>query len=166
MERISKCDRHTAFINSFSLTQKIVMRMFYYGTYAIGIYGISIQNVSFGLMYTAYVVFAQYIFLKYWCSHCPYPCEHATCLYYPLGLPKMFKYNPDPMGKTDRLISIPILAGAYVIPPYWLLKDYAVLILYLLVGGVLWAIHRLHICRLCKYTNCPLSNAETVFQKG
>jgi len=156
------CNGNVNLIERFTLHQKILMRVGFYGFMIIGAYGIYLESVLWGLIYSAFLILGIQFGLSYFlCSHCPYPYKHSDCLFAPFWVfTKQYKFRPAPMSILDKTIFILAMAGFIIIPQYWLLKNYAVLILFWIfclptIGSLpfFW-------CRRCKNFHCCFNSVS------
>lgn len=122
------------------------------------------QLIFFFSSYIGYLVF----FFQIWenkilCSHCPYYAfeeEKTVKCYANYGLHKVWKYNPVPMSRSERiqfLISILIFAGYPFI--FLILARMYVYFMFLLIFAITWilSMHFLS-CSKCPNFSCPLNN--------
>lgn len=95
------------------------------------------------------------------CSHCPYYAEKGRVLHCiaNYGCPKVWKYHPEPMSKSEKvqlIIGLIILCG-YPFPFLFLGGQY-VLAFLALWGGIIffWTLQK-YTCSKCVNFSCPLN---------
>ena len=100
------CGQGSRFIEGFSLTERVLMRIGFYGFIIVGAYGVFLQSIPWGLAYTGFSIVGLLAVLYCLCAHCPYPHKLSTCLFLPTGVVKaLFSYRPEPMSGLDMGIS-------------------------------------------------------------
>jgi len=153
------CDKNVRLIEKFSLLEKTLYRTGFYGFIIIGAYGIYLQNIVWGIIYTAFVISGLRFGLLYFaCSHCPYPYKYSDCLFAPFWLIKnQCKFRSNPMTALDKVVSAVIMAGFVLIPQYWLLKNYTILILFWIFCVLTIAGFPFYLCKRCRNFKCPLN---------
>lgn len=145
----------------FSLFEKILMRMGFYGFIIIGAYGIYSESVPWGLLYTVFVIFGLSVLLSYClCAHCPYPYKYSDCLFMPLALINKYKFRSRPMSTLDKIGFIVMMVGVVVIPQYWLLKNSTILIIFWIFYLPTFAGFLFYECRRCRHFDCPFNLAR------
>jgi hypothetical protein len=148
-------------IDRFSLPERVVMRLGWYGFMAVATYGIFKQSPGWAVIYVAYSVLSfALVVLPGLCSHCPFPSKHGTCLFLPPGLISRFYPYKGPRMHPLSKIAVPIvLVGMALVPHIWLVSDPPLLILFWLLGLPTIAAIPLHYCRRCRHFDCPLNKA-------
>ena len=154
--------KHLDLIERFSLFEKLLMRVGFYGFIIVGACGIFLESTAWGLIYAGFVVLGlNFVVLYRFCSRCPYPFQYSDCLFIPAGLiKKKCKFRAEPMGTLDMIGSAVIMAGLGVIPQYWLLKNHVLLILFWIFCLPVLAALPLYFCRRCRHFKCPLNSAR------
>ncbi len=157
-KNINICTLH----DSFSLKDKIFMRIGWYGFMAVGTYAIYKQNPLWAWAYIAYVIIGFALVVIPWlCAHCPYPYQFSTCLFMPAGfLRKFYAYRgpkPSLAGKTAACV---IMVGTVVIPNFWLINDMPLITIFWLFGLPTLLAFPLHYCKHCRNSGCPANRAE------
>ncbi|MBN2030509.1 hypothetical protein JW824_09715 [bacterium] len=149
----------THLVDGFSLIEKILMRMGFYGFIFIGAYGIYSATLLWGLLYTGFVLFGLgFVFLYCLCAHCPYPYEYSDCLFLPAGLiKKLYKSRSEQMHILDKVGFLMVMGGLVIIPQYWLLKRDMLLILFWIFCLPTLARLLFYLCKRCRHFNCPLN---------
>jgi hypothetical protein len=156
------CDQHVNLVESFTLLQKILMRVGFCGFMIVGAYGIYLESMLWGLIYSGFVIFGIEFGLSYFlCSHCPYPYKHSDCLFVPFWvITKQYKFRPAPMSILDKTAFILAMSGFIVIPQYWLLKDYTILILFWIFCLPTIASLPFFWCKRCKNFHCCFNSVS------
>lgn len=150
------CRQHVNLVERFTLLQKIFMRLGFYGFMIIGAYGIYLESILWGLIYSGFVIFGIKFGLSYFlCSHCPYPYKYSDCLFAPFWVfTKQYKFRSAPMSILDKTVFILAMAGFIVIPQYWLFKNYTILILFWIFCLPTIASLPFFWCRRCQHFHC------------
>jgi hypothetical protein len=150
------CSQHVNLVESFTLLQKILMRLGFYGFMAIGVIGIYLESTVWALIYLGFVIFGIGFGLSFsLCSHCPYPYKYSDCLFAPFWVfTKQYKYRPAPMSILDKSFFILSMAGFIVIPQYWLLKNYTILILFWIFCLPTIISFPFFWCKRCQHIHC------------
>jgi len=154
-----KKNQQVKLIEGFSFLQKILMRSGFYGCMMIGAYGIFVESILWGLIYVAFVILGIQFGLAYFlCSHCPYPYWYSDCLFAPFWVfTKQYNFREAPMSTVDKTVFILAMAGFIIIPQYWLLNNYPLLILFWIFCLPTIASLPLFWCRRCKNFHCCLN---------
>lgn len=153
------CNRDVNLIERFSLLEKALMRLGFYGFVVIGAYGIYLESILWGLIYSGFVIIGlQFGFLYFLCTHCPYPYNHSDCLFMPFWVvTKQFKFRSAQVNLLDKIGFIVIMTGLVVIPQYWLIKNYTVLIIFWIFCLPTLLAFPFHLCRRCQHFHCPFN---------
>lgn len=155
------CPKNEKITQGFSLIEKIFMGVTIYGSVTIGAYSMLLYSTLGALLYLGFVAFGMFVLFGYGlCSHCPYIYEeYIDCLFPPWGkvYRKIFTYRPGKLTFLDKLFFFITLLGIPMIPQYWLLKNYTLLILFwgfflAMVGGFVF-----YECRKCQHVQCPMN---------
>jgi hypothetical protein len=149
---------------NFSLFDKIFMGAGFYAVTGIGMMGIYLESITWGIIYTGFLVLGFLVLLGYGlCSHCPYPYKHSDCLFPPFGqlFKKMYKYRPGPLTVIDKLAFFAIMGGIVVIPQYWLFKNDTLLSIFWICCVPTYAGFLFYECRKCRNSYCPFNLIKT-----
>ena len=163
----SKNNEDCTLINRFSLPEKILMRLAFYGFIIIGAYAIFSASILWGAIYTAFVIFgAMLVAWHLFCPHCPYPFKYETCLFFPAGKIKLFgSFRSEPMNMMEKVGAFAWFAGLIVIPQYLLFQNYILLIIFWVLALPLLARFRIYICKRCRHFFCPLNAVDKNLSK-
>lgn len=148
-------------IDRFSLPERILVRLGWYGFMAVGTYGIYRQSPLWAVLYLAYSAAGfLWIVLPGLCAHCPYPSRFGTCLFLPPRLlNRFYPYKGPHMRPAAKLSVLMAMAGMLVIPNIWLVSDPPRLLLFWGLGLPVLAVFPLHYCRRCRHSGCFLNRA-------
>lgn len=148
-------------IDRFSIRERIVLRLGWYGFMAVGTYGIFKQSPGWAAVYLLYSVLSfALVVLPGLCAHCPYPSRYGTCLFLPPKLVNRFYPYKGPHMRTVSKITVPIaMAGMVILPNIWLIWDLPLLLLFWLPVLPFVAVFPMHYCRRCRHFDCPLNKA-------
>ena len=148
-------------IDRFSIFERIVMRLGWFGFMAVGTYGIFKQSPGWAAIYVAYSVLSfALVVLPGLCTHCPFPFKYGTCLFLPPGLINRFYPYKGPRMHAASKIAVPIvLVVMALLPNIWLVSDPPLLMLFWLLGLPTLAVFPMHYCRRCRHFDCPLNKA-------
>ena len=122
-------------------------------------------GASSGWALVAYLVVAVaclVLILRHFCTHCPH--YHAgkrtvRCLFF-WGMPKLFRSEPGPLHRKDKLITAAAAAVMVVFPFNWLIDDIGLLVIYVLAWAVFALSIRRNECGRCIYSGCPFNAAR------
>jgi len=156
------CTRRVDLVERFNIPQKILMRVGFYGFMIIGAYGIYLECILWGLIYSGFVIFGIAFGLSYFlCSHCPYPYKYSDCLFAPFWVfTKQYKFRSAPMSISDKTVFILSMAGFIVIPQYWLFKNYTLLILFWIFCLPTLASLPFFWCKRCQHFSCYFNSVS------
>lgn len=149
-------------IDRFSMRERIIMQSAWYGFLAVGTYGIFKAAPLWAAIYAAYVALSfAAIILPSLCAHCPFPSEHATCLFMPPGLlNRFYPYKGPRMSTAGKIATVIFMAGLVIIPNIWLIRDFALLALFWILALPGLAAFPVHYCKRCRHFDCPMNKAE------
>jgi hypothetical protein len=148
----------------FSLAEKILMGIGFYGFVIIGGYGIYAESILWGLIYTGFLVFGFIVLIGYCvCAYCPYIYpDYSDCLFVPFGslFRKLYKFRQGPMTALDKIGLFIMMSGAVIIPQFWLFKDLFLFTVFWIVCLPTIAGFILYECRKCQHTECLFNRAK------
>jgi len=148
--------RNINLIENFSIIEKFIYRAGFCGVLIIALYGIYLESITWGLIYMIYLFLVLVVMLACFCAYCPYPYIYSDCLLLPYVLiKKLFKPRPGPIRTFEKSILIVTMLGIIVIPQYWLIKNYTLLIMFWILLPLISAFFPFHICKRCQNHNCP-----------
>jgi len=138
----------------------IVLPSFIIG--GIGIYQFSRVDLLIWLALIA--IFFLVIENRVLCIHCPYYAGSACFLRCGanFGIPKLWKYQPDPMNFLEKSIMIAgfIIIWGFPVIFLSLMKNWILLIAYLVSVIFFFSLLRLNNCRKCVNFCCPLNSTR------
>ena len=141
--------------------------------------GLLTENWLFLIAYGVFIVlFFTIIEMRILCRHCPYYAREGRTIHCHAneGLPRLWKYDPKPLNKLEKLLFIlciiflgvfPIVTEVYGI--WWIYNDYARYGYFVALGLIgititttitliVWLIGlRLFFCPNCVNFSCPLN---------
>jgi hypothetical protein len=129
--------------------------------------GAGINNLS-GWWLAPWIIFGAayfgFIEIRVMCSHCPHYAETSTSLrcWANFGSPKLWKYRPGPMTKTEKVVFLGgfILVWGYPLP-FLILGDQVFLLsAYLVAVGLFFLILTNFMCARCMNFACPLNRVR------
>ncbi len=146
-------------IDKFSSHEKIIGRSLFAVIVLIGLSGIYIEDITWYIIYVCYLIVGPGYLLGYsLCRHCPYPCEHSTCLFLPYKFVlKIHKYSPTPLTKLDKILTIIAFAPIIIMPLFWLFNNLYLMIPYLILNVIFFSWFPVHFCKRCRHTSCPFN---------
>ena len=143
-------------IEKFSLSEKLYIRIAFYGVVIIGAYGIYSESRIWGFLYIGFLLLGTLFLLFSLCSHCPYPHKYSECLIIPpLIMKKMSEFHPGPVSNIKKVGSIAVLGGIIIIPQFWLVENYMLLLVFWIFCIPAFAIFPFHFCKRCQHAHCP-----------
>jgi hypothetical protein len=160
----SKNNSFCTLIDRFTLMERIVMRVGWYGFMAVGTYGIYKQAPAWAAVYVVFALLGfALVVLPGLCVHCPYPSKYNTCLFLPSGLVNRFyPYKGPEMSWIAKFSVFSVMAGMVIMPNFWLVSDLPILVFFWLLGLPTVAVFPLHYCKRCRHTDCPMNRAASV----
>ena len=148
----------------FSLTEKVLLGIGYYGLFIIGAYSIYIQSIIWGLFYTCFIIFGLFVSFGYCvCAYCPYIYpEYSDCLFPPLGMlvRKVYKFRSGRISIVDKIIFLIMMVGTVIIPQYWLLRNYTLLVIFWIFCLPSYTGLILYECKRCQHFGCLFNRAK------
>ena len=136
--------------------EKLFFRSTILGSYAVGAYTIFLSNPIIGLAYILLTAISLELLVYRFCRHCPYPCNHSTCLMMPHQM--VTKYRDAGKGSptiADRAtFPLVMLVMLPLIPQYWLFQHKLLLAIFWLATIAAWVAMLLLKCRRCLYKEC------------
>jgi hypothetical protein len=108
-------------------------------------------------LYLAWVALHVTVVYRLLCTHCPHygASDGKTNCHFIWRTPAIFKQRPGPQGLGSKLGLVLMLAASSLFPVYWLARDPALLIIYLLSLCVLFATMMRYECTRCVHLDCP-----------
>lgn len=124
----------------------------------IGIYAIYCYAKSLLWLFAYIFIFLVHlaIIFKIKCTHCIYymfPGDKLYCMWL-WGAPKLFKEDTCPESRFNKVYVTVGMAIVAFFPVFWLLNNWALLILYFVSLAVLVSSLFLFTCSKCTYFNC------------
>lgn len=155
-------------IDRFSLKERMIMKLGWYGFMAIGTYGIYKQAPVWAAIYVVYALLAfARIIVPGLCAHCPYPSMHGTCLFLPPALlNRFYPYRGPRMNAVEKITVGVAMAGLVIMPNVWLIADLPLLALFWLFGLPTLAAFPRHYCKHCRHFDCPMNKATVTDPSG
>ncbi len=149
-------------IDKFTLPQKFLMGLLFWSILIIGVYSIFVEDFFWGVVYSIYLFVFPFNLLGFaFCSHCPYPCEHSTCLFLPYQLPKkVYKYKPTPMTTLDKTVTLISFLPISIVPLLWLYKSTYLLVPFIIANVALYAGFFFYFCKRCRNYACPINRVK------
>jgi bacteriorhodopsin len=146
-------------IDRFSMPQKLLMRIGWLTSTAVGVVSIAKHAPLWAGIYVAYVVLGfALVVLPSLCAHCPYPAKFSTCLFMPPGIVKRFyPYRGPRMSVYGKVATFTAMVGMFIMPLFWLIHDLPLLVLYGLLGLPVLAAFPAFFCRRCRHFDCPMN---------
>lgn len=154
-EKPSQCQ----FIDRFPFAHRLVMRTGWYGFIAIGLVGISLQNLFWAGAYVllVFVGFGLAV-LPSVCSHCPYPVKYDSCLFVPpIVVRKFYPYRGPKVSRLGSIYAVSAIAAIIAFPQAWLMDNTLLLFLFWVFCLPSIAAFPLFYCKRCRHTGCPLN---------
>lgn len=146
----------------FSLKERLLIRVGWYGFMIAGIWGIFVQAPVWAVIYFLYslVAFALVI-LPGLCAHCPYPSEYSTCLFLPPALVNRFyPYKGPQMHPAAKILVLITMAGIIVMPQFWLIANFPLFLLFWLLALPTIATFPMYYCKRCRHFDCPMNKVH------
>lgn len=149
-------------IGHFSLKERIICRIGFYGFMAIGTYGMYKQSPLWAMIYVLVALLGfTAVILPSLCVHCPYPSKHNTCLFLPPALlNRFYPYKKPPMSLFKKIATFTVFAIFLIMPQPWLFNDLPMLGLFWLLCLPLLAVFPAYYCKRCRHIECPLNKVS------
>lgn len=148
--------------DGFSLLDKILMRLGFYGFLLVATAAIFRASPTWAIIYLAFGgAAALLVVYNLLCVYCPYPYEYASCLFFPHPLlSKVAKRRHGRMGASAKAGTMLITIVLLAFPQYWLFQDARfALAFWALALPTLLAIP-LYYCRRCRHRTCAFNRAK------
>jgi hypothetical protein len=142
-------------IEQFTLWQKFSMRFCLYGFFAVGLAGVFLENIYWGIGYALFMALVPFVVLPCFCSHCPYPYHHETCLAMPSAIVRLFRQKPCKPSIVETLAFILVLTASLAIPQYFLWQRTPLFIAYWVLCLPTFIAFPFYFCLRCRFVNCP-----------
>jgi len=117
-----------------------------------------------------WVFFFGFFEIRILCSHCPFYAEKGFILHCPAnyGLPKFWKYHPEPMNWLEKVALLMGIAFLFGYPlPFLMLGRQFVLLAITGYAMVLWFfIMQKNVCSKCVNFSCPLNRVPKKVADG
>jgi len=146
-------------IRKFGFGDKLFIRLTFYLSVAVGVYGMWPAGAMSALGYAAYVAVSYSLLMRYSvCARCPHVFVAGDCLFVPAPLVKLVVAPREGRLKVwEAAIAAAAALGTIAIPVYWLAGDPVLLIAFLaLTLGYLVGLAG-HVCKKCQVEVCPLN---------
>lgn len=144
---------------TFSRGDKLLVSGTFYGSIAVGAWGIWPTSPGAALGYLAYALIGYVLLMRYTvCARCPHLFEENDCLFVPVPLAKTFvKPRQGPLQRWEYLLALCVAGGTIIIPLYWLIHTPLTLIAYLILTATCIASLKRRICTKCRVEVCPMN---------
>jgi len=152
-------------IDQFTFLQKLTMRFCLYGFFAIGTVGVVLESIYWGVGYALFMALVPFVVLRCFCSHCPYPYRHGTCLGMPPAIVRLCRHKPCKPSVLETIAFVAVLVGAMAVPQYFLWQRTPLFIAYWALCLPTCIAFPFYFCLRCRYVNCPF-HPEKLFGKA
>jgi hypothetical protein len=150
-------------VGLFPTWEVMLMRACIYGFVTVGLVGVFMESAVYGATYAAFLGVAAVVHLKWFCCHCPNPWMHDTCITAPPRLMRaLMKHRPGPLSIGEKLVVFTTMAGAMLIPQFWLVRQPMLMVLYWAFCLPTFFVFPLHLCKRCRSEHCPFNKAGKV----
>lgn len=129
--------------------------------FIIGSVGLYAYNWKFFALWMGIAIsFFYFIEIRVMCSHCPHyaePTLKTLKCWANYGAPKLWKYNPGPMSKIEKIV-FSMGAGIvflYPVPFLFFTKEWFLLLIYVLTVTGFLSTLRTFLCTQCMNFACP-----------
>jgi hypothetical protein len=147
----------------FPAWEVMLMRACIYGFVTVGLVGIFLESVAYGAAYAAFLAVAAVVHLKWFCCHCPNPWMHDVCISAPPRLMRsLMKHRPGPLSMAEKLVVFSTMAGAMLIPQFWLVRRPMLMALYWAFCLPTFFVFPLHLCKRCQSEHCPFNKGRSM----
>jgi hypothetical protein len=153
------CDGHHPLINRFSLWEKTLWRLCFWGTIVVGLLAMARQSpVAAGLYAVLAVAGLMFAGFPALCRHCPYPSRHSSCLFVPHPLMKaVYPYAGPKMSGFEKVVAVVATAVIVVFPQPWLVREPVWLAAFWALCLPMAIAFPSYYCRRCRHVGCPLN---------
>ena len=149
----------------FNFTQLFKFYAISLPSFIIG--GFFLYNYQVSAFYNWLLVIGLFflvIEIRVLCSHCPHyeKSSYFLSCWANYGAPKLWKYRPGPMNYLEKLI---LISGFFIVWRYPIIyivfhRNWAVLILYIILATMFFFVLRMKNCVQCINLSCPLNNVD------
>ena len=161
----SKLDAPCGTIRTFSLGEKLLIRLSFYLSVLVGVYGMWTASPWLALGYAIFVGVSYTLLMRFSvCARCPHVFVAGDCLFVPASLVKLLvEPRQGRLKGWEGGVAMIAVVGTIAIPIYWLVADPVLLIAFLALSlGYLVGLAG-HLCKKCQVEVCPLNrNADIV----
>jgi hypothetical protein len=149
-------------IDRFSLKERLLSRIGWYGFMIVGTWGIFMQAPIWAVIYVLYSCAAfALVVLPGLCAHCPYPSEYSTCLFLPPAwVNRFYPYKGPKMHPLAKILVFVAMAGIVLMPQFWLIANLPLFLLFWLLAVPVVAAFPMHFCKRCRHFDCPMNKAQ------
>lgn len=153
------CPHGSELTRTFSLFEKGIARIGFYGFIFTGIYGVFVANPILGIVYGFFAMIGLVaVLLRCLCSHCPYPHKYGTCPFFPAeGHQMLFRWRRGPLNALERAGFFGIFSYLILVPQYWLSGNTPVLVLFWVLCLLGLAPYPMYHCFKCRHVHCPIN---------
>jgi hypothetical protein len=153
--------RCPALKDGFAWSEKLLARGLVAGMIGVGAVGVWVASPGAAAGYLAFAA-AGGLLVVYdlLCVYCPYPYQHADCLFFPYPLvSRVVGQRAGTIGPVRKLLLVVVCAGLVLIPQLWLWGNWPLFAAFWLLAAALGPAFPLYYCRRCRHVRCPLNAA-------
>ncbi len=147
--------------DGFAWHEKLLVRLGLAGLVGVGVVGIYLESASAAVAYVAFAAVGGLLLVyDFLCVYCPYPYEHADCLFFPHQLlSATVKRRSGNIPGIRKLLFLLTAAGLVLIPQYWLWGRWGLLAAFWVLAAPVGLVFPLYYCRRCRHGQCALNRA-------
>jgi hypothetical protein len=137
----------------------------------VGVVGIYVYSPLFIIPWlVTSLLYFGFIEIRVMCSHCPHYAEtegKTLKCWANYGSPKLWKYRPGPMSRTEKIVFILGILIIFVYPILFMIlsRNYAITILYLILSLMFFYLMRKVMCSQCINFACPSNIVDKKIQQ-
>lgn len=153
--------RCPALKDGFTWYEKLLTRGLLAGMIGVGAVGVWVASPGAAIGYLAFAaVGGLLVVYGLLCVYCPYPYQHADCLFFPYPLvSRVAPQRAGAIGPVRKLLLVAVSAGLVLVPQYWLWGNWPLLAAFWLLAAALATVFPSYYCRRCRHVRCPLNAA-------
>jgi hypothetical protein len=145
------------YLEGFSGAQKVLMRICLYGFFSVGMLGVFLESMLFGVLYLICMGLMAWVVLRCFCSHCPYPYTSKTCLAMPYQIVTLWPFRDRKLSRIEKTLFIGMLTVVVLFPQYFLWQRLPLFVVYWMFCLPTCVVFPAYFCRHCRFVNCPFN---------
>lgn len=160
------CSKPCELKDGFTLAEKTLARIGFYGLISVGAYAIYSRNPVWCILYLCFALVGNlFVVYSFLCAYCPYPFKYSDCLFFPYqAVSNVVSEREGQITPRKRLGFVLVMAGLVLIPQYWLLSSHILLVLFWILALPLLLAFPFYYCRRCRHERCGFNRARMLLE--